>query len=137
MKQEPIKNYLLVLGKRPPNCYFTPLLTRPLLTGVKMAGFTHRPGFEIKIFQFQFPHKIPFCLYLLFTRLSPFVFAFFEILYAHLHVAGYDEPPIITHCGSLPHTPFFFSHTHFCIIFSESVLRIYFIFHQLCFLTVF
>jgi hypothetical protein len=33
------------------NCYLTPLLKMPLLTGVKMAGFTHRPGFEIKIFQ--------------------------------------------------------------------------------------
>ena len=51
MKQEPTKNNLVVLGKRPPYCYFTPLLTRPLLTGVNMAGFTHRPGFEIKIFQ--------------------------------------------------------------------------------------
>jgi hypothetical protein len=38
---------------------------RPLLTGVKMAGFTHRPGFEIKIFQiFYFPQN--FTLYLLF-----------------------------------------------------------------------
>jgi hypothetical protein len=46
------------------------------------------------------------------------------------------SPPLLLlgsplqHCGSLPHTPFFFSHTHFCIIFSESVLSIYFIFHQ-------
>ena len=47
------------------NCYLTPLLMRPLLTGVKMAGFTHRPGFEIKIFQiFYFPQN--FTLYLLF-----------------------------------------------------------------------
>ena len=65
MKQEPTKNNLVVLGKRPPHCYFTPLLTRPLLTGVNMAGFTHRPGFEIKIFQiFYFPQN--FTLYLLF-----------------------------------------------------------------------
>jgi len=65
MKQEPTKNNLVVLGKRPPHCYFTPLLTRPLLTGVNMAGFTHRPGFEIKIFQKNyFSQKIP--LYLLF-----------------------------------------------------------------------
>ena len=35
------------------------------ITGVKMAGFTHRPGFEIKIFQFfYFPQN--FTLYLLF-----------------------------------------------------------------------
>jgi hypothetical protein len=65
MKQEPTKNNLVVLGKQPPHCYFIPLLTRPLLTGVNMAGFTHRPGFEIKIFQnFYFPQKIS--LYLLF-----------------------------------------------------------------------
>ena len=47
------------------NCYLTPLLMRPLLTGVEMAGFAHRPGFEIKIFQKQyFPQN--FTLYLLF-----------------------------------------------------------------------
>jgi hypothetical protein len=41
------------------------LLMKPLLTGVEMAGFTHRPGFEIKIFQiFYFPQN--FTLYLLF-----------------------------------------------------------------------
>jgi hypothetical protein len=34
------------------------------------------------------------------------------------------------HCGSLPHTPFFFSHKYFYIIFSESMLSIYFIFYQ-------
>ena len=28
--------------------YLTLLLMRPLLTGVEMAGFTHRPGFEIE-----------------------------------------------------------------------------------------
>jgi hypothetical protein len=45
--------------------YLTPLLMRPLLTGVEMAGFTHRPGFEIKIFQiFCFPQNVT--LYLLF-----------------------------------------------------------------------
>ena len=47
------------------NCYLTPLLMRPLLTGVKMAGFTHRPGFEIKIFQ----------IFYFFTKFYP-VFAF-------------------------------------------------------------
>ena len=48
------------------HCYLTPLLMRPLLIGVEMAGFTHRrPGFEIKIFQiFYFPQN--FTLYLLF-----------------------------------------------------------------------
>ena len=46
------------------NCYLTPLLMRPLLTGVEMAGFTHRPGFEIKIF-----HKILPCI-CFFTRYS-------------------------------------------------------------------
>jgi hypothetical protein len=66
MKQEPTKNNLMVLGKRSPHSYFTPLLTRPLLRGVNMAGFTHRPGFEIKIFQKKyFPQKIP--LHLLFN----------------------------------------------------------------------
>lgn len=45
--------------------YLTPLLMRPLLTGVEMAGFTHRPGFKIKFFQiFYFPQN--FTLYLLF-----------------------------------------------------------------------
>ena len=48
------------------NCYLTPLLMRPLLTGVKMAGFTHRPGFEINIFQiFYFP-QTNFTLHLIF-----------------------------------------------------------------------
>jgi len=43
----------------------------PFLTGVKMAGFTHRPGFKIKIFQiFYFPQN--FTLYLIFTRYSVF-----------------------------------------------------------------
>jgi hypothetical protein len=67
------KKNLVVLGKRPPpHCYFTPLLTRPLLvpllTGVSMAGFTHRPGFEIKIFQNIFYKKFPYRkpIYLLF-----------------------------------------------------------------------
>jgi hypothetical protein len=47
------------------NCYLTPLLMMPLLTGVKMAGFTHRLGFEIKISQiFYFPQN--FTLYLIF-----------------------------------------------------------------------
>jgi hypothetical protein len=65
MKQEPTKNNLVALGKLSPHSYFTPLLTRPLLTGVNMARFTHRPGFEIKIFQKNyFPQKIP--LHLLF-----------------------------------------------------------------------
>jgi hypothetical protein len=69
MKQEPTKNYLVVLGIRSPNCYFTPLLMRPLLTRVNIAGFTHRPGFEIKIFQhFFFSQK--FSLYLLFYPVS-------------------------------------------------------------------
>jgi hypothetical protein len=73
MKQEPTKNNFVVLGKRSPHCYFTPLLTRPLLTGVNMAGFTHRPGFEIKIFKhFYFSQKIPVIASLKpLTRLSP------------------------------------------------------------------
>jgi hypothetical protein len=38
----------------------------PLLTGVKMAGFTHRPGFEIKIFQNKyFPQNVT--LFLIFS----------------------------------------------------------------------
>jgi hypothetical protein len=38
----------------------------PLLTGVKMTGFTHRPGFEINIFQiFYFP-QTNFTLHLIF-----------------------------------------------------------------------
>jgi hypothetical protein len=46
-------------------CYLTPLLMRPLLTGVEIAGFTHRPGFAIKPVQiFYFPQNIT--LYLLF-----------------------------------------------------------------------
>jgi hypothetical protein len=33
-------------------------MMRPLLTGVEMAGFTHRPGFEIKnLPNFLFPTK--------------------------------------------------------------------------------
>jgi hypothetical protein len=39
---------------------------RPLLKGVEIAGFTHRPGFTIKPFQiFYFPQN--FTLYLLFN----------------------------------------------------------------------
>ena len=45
--------------------YLTPLLMRPLLKGVEMAGFAHRPGFKIKFFQiFYFPQN--FTLYLIF-----------------------------------------------------------------------
>jgi hypothetical protein len=54
-----------------PNCYLIPLLMRPLLAGVKMAGFTHRPGFEIKIFQIiYFPQNST--LYLLFYPVFSF-----------------------------------------------------------------
>jgi hypothetical protein len=48
------------------HCYLKPLLMRPLLTGVGIAGFTHRPGFTITIKPFQmfyFPQN--FTLYLL------------------------------------------------------------------------
>jgi hypothetical protein len=44
------------------NCYLTPLLMMPLLTGVKMAGFARGPGFEIKIFQILYFHKILPCI---------------------------------------------------------------------------
>ena len=38
------------------NCsHLTPLLMMPLSTGVKMAGFAHGPGFEIKAFQISPP----------------------------------------------------------------------------------
>jgi hypothetical protein len=47
------------------HCYLTHLLMMPFLTGVKMAGFTHRPGFKIKIFQKQISPQ-NFTLYLLF-----------------------------------------------------------------------
>jgi hypothetical protein len=40
----------------------TPLLVMPLLTGVKMAGLTRRPGFDIKIFQIFIFHKILPCI---------------------------------------------------------------------------
>ena len=64
-----LENNFVCLGKLVNNlgshCYLTPLLMMPFLTGVKMAGFTHRPGFKIKIFQiFYFPQN--FTLYFLF-----------------------------------------------------------------------
>ena len=65
-----LENNFVCLGKLVndlgSHCYLTPLLMMPFLTGVKMAGFTHRPGFKIKIFQFfYFPQNF-----------TPAVFAF-------------------------------------------------------------
>ena len=51
--------------------YLTPLLMRPLLKGVEMTGFAHRPGFTIKFFQIFISHKILPCIFF-FTRYSVF-----------------------------------------------------------------
>jgi hypothetical protein len=59
-----------------PNFYFVPSLMRPLLTGVKMAGFTNRPGFEIKTFQkIYFPQNFTpyFIFYPAFSLQNPAV----------------------------------------------------------------
>jgi hypothetical protein len=94
------------------NCYLTPLLMMPLLTGVKMAGFTHRPGFEIKIFQIPPPHKILPCI-CFFTRHSVFktlqhpaaaprFYPHFGCSSARLHWLFFTKIFLDHHCSSSP-----------------------------------